>query len=147
MRRFLSSAWFPFFIALVMAGVTVAAYAALKPTGEDVTNHQVLQAFKIAAWAVGPVMGLLSLLLMGLLNLIRRMLRLRKVALLHPAVVLVGVLPWFIFGWSLTGEPRYTTFARAAIEFVGRPMLWGALVALLLTIVLSIPLFLSSSKK
>lgn len=147
MRKFLASAWFPFLACLVLGGVTVAAFAVLQPSGEDVGNSQVVAAFKIAGWVAGLVMGLLSLLLIGILNLVRRIVRLRKVALLHPVVVLLGVLPWLVFGWSLTGEPPYTAFARAAIEFVGRPMLWGALAATVFAILLSVPLLFPSRKK
>jgi hypothetical protein len=146
MRRFLGSAWFPFLASIILAGVTVVAYALLKPTGEDVGNEQVVQAFRIAGWAAGPVAGLLSLLLMLILNGIRRLLRLRSVGLLHPVVVLLGVLPWLLFSWQLTGEPPFTAFARAAIPFVGRPMLWGALAACAFTLLLSLPLLLPAKR-
>ena len=50
--------------------------------------------------------------------------------------LLLGVVPWLLFGVQLTMyEPRFTPFARAAISFVGRPMLWGSLAAMTLTIV------------
>ncbi len=147
MRRFLSSAWFALLMCLVLAGVTVAAYAVLQPTGEDVGNSQVVTAFQIAGWAAGPVIGLLSFIVICILNLIRRIVRLRKKGLLHPVTVLIGIVPWLVFSWVVMDEPRFTPFARAAIDFVGRPMLWGSLTATLLTILLSIPLLFSSSKK
>ncbi len=56
-------------------------------------------------------------------------------------------IPWLVFSWVLLDEPRYTGFAIAVMDFVARPMLWGSLVATLLTIILSLPLFFSSSKK
>ena len=146
MRRFLSSAWFPLLMCLVLAGVTAAAFALLRPTGADVNNDQIVKAFQIAGWAVGPVIGLLSFIVICIVNLIRRIMRLRKVTLLHPVIVLIGIGPWLVFSWVMLDEPRYTPFARAAIDFVGRPMLWGSLVAALLTIVLSIPLIFSKKK-
>ena len=146
MRRFLGSAWFALLVSLVLAGVTLAAYAVLKPTGEDVGNSQIVQAFTYAGWAAGPVIALLSFLLIAIVNLLRRMFRLRKIALLHPVTVLVGILPWFIFAWIVTDEPPFTPFARAAIEFVARPMLWGALVAIIFTLVCSLPLLFSKKK-
>ena len=81
MRRFLASAWYPFLTAVILAGVTVAAFAMLSPTGEDVGNGNVVSAFKIVGWAIGPVMGVLALLKMIILNGIRRIVKLRKVAM------------------------------------------------------------------
>ena len=130
MRRFLSSAWFPLLACIVFACATVVAFVILKPTGSDVANDAVLRAFKIAGWVAGPVMGLLSFLLIGILNLVRRLLRIRSVGIFHSIVIILGLAPWLIFGWELTTvEPRYTDFARAAIDFVGAPMLYGSLVA------------------
>jgi hypothetical protein len=147
MRRFLASAWFPFLLCIVLGGMTVAAYAILKPTGEDVGNSQVVAAFKIAGWAAGPVIALLSLILIFVLNGLRRLLRIRKVSLLHPVIAILGIAPWLIFAWTVTGEPRFTPFARAAIDFVARPMLWGSLVACLLAILLSLPLLFSQKQE
>ncbi len=129
MRRFLGSAWFPFLACILFAAGTVAAYAILKPVADDVSNEQLLRAFRIAGWAAGPVMALLSFIGIGILNGIRRIVRLRNVGILHPVIVLLGIAPWLAFGWELVMvEPRFTPFARAAIDFVGKPMLHGALV-------------------
>lgn len=147
MKRFLSTAWFPFLMCLVLMGVTVAAYAGLHPTGEGINNNQIIMAFGIAGWAAGPVIGFLSFVVICLLNLIRRIVRLRKTPLLHPITILIGIVPWLVFSWVILDEPRYTDFAEAAIDFVARPMLWGSLVGTLLTIILSIPLFITSKKK
>lgn len=147
MRRFLSSAWYPFLMCLVLAGVTALAFWKLAPTGEDVGNTQIVDAFKIVGWAAGPVMGVSSLILIFILNGIRRIVKLRKVALLHPIVVLAGIKPWFILSWVVLDEPRFTPFARAAIDFVARPMLWGSLTADILTILLALPLLFLSTKK
>jgi hypothetical protein len=146
MRRFLASAWFPLLISLTLAGITAAAFALLAPTGADVGNSEIVKWTGIAAWAAGPILGLLTFLLIGILNLIRRIVRLRKVAALHPVVVLAGVLPWLIFAWEVTGEPRFTPIARAVIDFIARPMLWGSLCAALLTIFLSIPLLFPAKR-
>lgn len=147
MRRFPASIWFPLLTCIVLAGGTAAAFALLKPTGADVNNDQIVRAFRAAGWVAGPVIGLLSFIMMCILNLLRRTVRLRKTGSLHPIVILVGILPWFVFGWIITDEPRYTPFARAAIDFVARPMLWGTLIAALFTIMLSIPLLIPAKKK
>ncbi len=146
MRRFLASAWFPLVICLVFAAVTAGAYAGLQPSGEDIGNSEIQKIAMIAAWGIGPVAALLSLILAGILNLIRRIVRLRKVAILHPVVVLLSIAPWLVFSWQVTGEPRYTPIARAVIDFAARELLWGSLVACLLTIVLSIPLLFPAKK-
>ena len=146
MRRFLASAWFPCLTALLLAAIPAAAVALLKPTGDDVGNFEVVRWMKIAGWAAGPGMGLLSLILMMILNGIRRIVRLRKVSLLHPLVALCGTVPWLAFGWILLDEPPFTAFARAVLEFIARPMLWGGLVATPFVLLLSIPLLFPAKK-
>ena len=146
MRRFLASGWFPLLLCLVMAGTALGAYAVLKPTGADINQSQILEAMKIAGWVTGPAIGLFSLILIGILNVVRRMVRLRHSAILHPIVVLLGILPWLILGWQLTGEPPFTPLARGVVPFIARPMLWGAMVATLLTILLSLPALASKPR-
>lgn len=146
MRRFLASAWFPFLICLVLAGATAGAFVMLAPTGDDIGNSEILKVAGIGAWALGPVVGLIAFLKICILNLIRRIIRLRRVAWLHPVVVLAVTVPVGIFAWILAGEPPFTPVARAVVEFGARPLLWGALVSSLLTIVLSLPIFFQRRK-
>jgi hypothetical protein len=146
MRRFLASAWFPFLMCLVLAGVAALAYAVLQPSGEAIGNSDVENITKLAAWGIGPVFGLLSLLVIGVLNVIRRVVRLRKVSWLHPLVVLLGIAPWVVFSWVLLDEPPYTPIANAVKDFAARELLWGSLVACLLTLLLSIPLLFPAKK-
>ncbi len=146
MRRFLASAWFPFCICLDLAVVSTIAYAVLQPTGDDIGNGQIQQIATYTAWSIGPIAGILSMIVAGILNLIRRIVRLRKTTLLHPMVVLASIAPWFAFGWQVTGEPRYTPIARVVIDFAARPLLWGSLIAIILTILLSIPLLFPAKK-
>lgn len=130
MRRFLASAWFPFVACLLMGGATTLAFFLLAPDGDNVGNAEIVRVFGIAGWAVGGVIALLSLILIFVLNGIRRLFKIRRVSVLHPVVVLLGTLPWFWFGIQLVAfEPRLTPFARAFIDFVGAPILWGALAA------------------
>lgn len=148
MRRFLASAWFPFLTALVLAIATVGSLVWLKPTGEDIGNSQILEIVKMAAWGVGPVIGLLSLSLMFILNGIRRLTRLRKVAVLHPVVVLLGLAPFAVFAWQLVmNEPRYTPIARAVIDFAGKEMFLGSAAAILFALILSLGLLIPSGSK
>ena len=145
MRRFLSSAWFPLLMALVMAGVSCAAFAMLTP-GAGVSHSELVKYMTIAGWAIGPVAALISFLGICLLNLLRRLFTLRRVNLLHPVILLIGFVPWVVFSWVLLDEPRYTEFAVGVMEFVARPLLWGSLSATLLTILFSIPLFIPKKK-
>jgi hypothetical protein len=148
MRRFLASAWYPFLIALVLAGAAVAAHALLPVLDSGTTNDQLLKAFAIAGWVSGPVMGVVSFLLMMILNGIRRAIRLRGIGIGHPIVVLLGICPWCVWGCQLLfAEPRYTPFARLVIDVVGRPMFVGSAAACILTVILALGLLLPSSAK
>lgn len=148
MQRFLSSAWFPFCAALVLAAGCAGAFVVLKPLGADVDNQEILKAFRIAGWAAGPVIALLALLTMLILNGVRRILRLRSVGFLHPIVVLLGLAPWVVFGFQLTyREPRFTPFGRAAIDFVGVPLWWSSLLAVAFTVLVSLPLLVPQKKR
>ena len=146
MRRFLASAWFPVCICIAFAAITALSYAILQPSGEAIGNAEIERAARIVAWCIGPIAGVLSLVLIGLLHLIRRIMRVRKVAFLHPLVILLGIISWAVFSWQITDEPRYTPIASAVIDFAARELLWGSLVACLLTILLSIPLLFPVKK-
>lgn len=146
MRRFLGSAWFPFLVCLVLAGVTAGALALLAPDPESINQGEIARWTVVVAWGIGPVAGLLTFLKIGVLNLIRRITRLRRVEWLHPIVVLLGTGTTLVFAWILAGEPLNTPIARAVVPFGARPLLWGALAATLLTILLSLPIFFQRRK-
>lgn len=145
MKRFLASAWFPFLTCLLMAGVTTAAFVLLKPSTTGI-GSEFLLPLTIGSWAQGAVIGLLSFVVICILNLIRRIVRLRRSAVLHPLVTLAGIVPWVIFSWRILDEPRWTPFAGVVLDFFARPMLWGSLAASLFVIICSIPLLFSSKK-
>lgn len=143
MRRFLASAWFPFLTVLVFAGVSAAAFTLLPP-GEAIANSELDKWMTIAGWAAGGVMALLAFVTMMILNGVRRLMKMRRKSLLHPVVVLLGLLPWMIGGWNLLlNEPRNTAFAKATIDLIGRQMFVGSFAAALFALILSIPLFFS----
>ncbi len=149
MRRFLGSAWFAFLTMIVFAAATAGMFAILKPDGADVGSSEIVDIFKIAGWAAGPACALLSFIVILILNGIRRITRTRKVFYLHPLVILLALLPWLGFGWQLTmNEHRYTPIAKAVIDFVGKEILVGSFVAIVFTLVLTIPgFFLKDSPK
>jgi len=146
MSRFASTAKFPLLACVILAGAAVAAFAILQPSGDDIGNSQIQNIAKMAGWGVGPVIALLAFITIGILNVLRRMFRLRKVQALDAPIVLLGILPFLILAWNLTGEPRYTPIARAIIDFAGRPMLWGTFAAALLAIIVWIPSLLPKKK-
>ncbi len=146
MRRFLASAWYPFVTCLVLAAASVGAFVMLAPSGDAVGNGEILKVAGIAAWGIGPVAGLFTFLKICVLNLLRRIVRIRKVKWLHPVVVLIGTVSTGVFAWILAGEPPYTPIARAVVEFGARPLLWGALASSLFAIVLSLPIFFQRRK-
>lgn len=136
MRRFLASGWFPIVTALLLAAATAGAYAWMKPTGADIGNAEIIKYAAIAGWAVGPVIGLLTLIVAGILNLLRRIVRLRRVGVLHPVVVLIPVGFWLVLSWELAGEPRFTPIAKAVIDFAARPLIVGSFAAVVFVVVL-----------
>ena len=146
MHRFISSFRLPLVTALLLAVVTVMAYVLLKPTGLDIGNAEILRIAKIAGWGIGPVFGIILLVLIGILNLARRIIGLRKVFLLNAPVVLMSVFVWVMFSWQLLGEPRYTPLARAVIDFAARPLLWGTGIALLFALLMTILSFFVQKK-
>ncbi len=148
MQRFLGSVWFPVLTTLVFALSTVGSFVLLKPTGADIGNSQILEIAKIAGWVVGPIVGILSLVLMLMMNGIRRLTKLRNVAILHPIVVLIGLAPITIFSWQLVmHEPRYTPIARAVIDFAGKEILLGSVAAVLFVFIASLGLLFPSTSK
>jgi hypothetical protein len=146
MNHFLSSPWFGFIAALILAIITTATYALMPPTGLDISNGRMIHIFQLVGWGSGALIGVIVLITIGILNLLRRLVKIRKVSWLHPIIILLALMPWLIFSWELTGEPRYTNIARAVIDFIARPLLWGTLVAIGFTILTSI-LGLIFSKK
>lgn len=136
MRRFLASGWFPIVTALLLAAATAGAYAWMKPTGVDIGNSEIQKYAIITGWAIGPVIGFLTLIVAGLLNLIRRIVRARRVGVLHPIIVLIPVGFWLVLGWQLAGEPRFTPIAKAVIDFAARPMIVGSFAAAMFVVAL-----------
>lgn len=146
MSRFASTAKFPLLTCVILAGAAVAAFAVLQPSGDDIGNSQIQNIAKMAGWGVGPVIALLAFLLIGILNVFRRMLRLRSTKALDAPIVLIGILPFLILAWNLTGEPRYTPIARAIIDFAGRPLLWGTFAATAFVLLVWVLSLLSKKK-
>ncbi len=149
MRRFAASAWFPVLTMFVLAAATAASYAlVIKPTGESIGNAQIQDIAKVAGYAAGPLLAFLSLILAFILNGLRRLFRIRKIAWLHPVVPFLSILPWCVFAWTMVmDEPRYTPIAHAVIDFVGRPLFLGCAAALAFILLVSLLMLIPSGKK
>ena len=147
MRRFLASAWFPFLTAVVLAACTVGGLLWIKVNPADIGNYDAENIIKYAQWGVGPLVGLLSWILGGILNLLRRLFRIRKVFWLHPIVALVSIAPWIAFSWQMTmNEPRFTLVAKMIIDFAGRPIFLGCTGAILFIVIVTLLSLLSRKK-
>src|SRR5688572_8978828 len=94
MRRFLGSAWYPLVVSIILGGAMVGVYAIMEPSGDAIGSYSVAEAFTYVGWAAGPVVGLLVFITICIVNLIRRVVRLRRVPLMHPVAVILGILPF-----------------------------------------------------
>jgi hypothetical protein len=135
MEKCIPSLKLPLLILIIFAVVTTGAYFFLAPTGAEITNSEIIRVFKLAGWFSGLAAALISFIIIGLLNLVRRLFDLRTMAALHAPVILLGILPWLIFSWQVTAEPRFTNLGIAIIDFIARPLLWGSLTAIVVTII------------
>ncbi|MBP9750478.1 MAG: hypothetical protein KBC95_01380 [Candidatus Peribacteraceae bacterium] len=150
MRRFLASGWFPFVASLALLAGTLGGalwLPALPGNQAAAALGEQSALIQAAAWALGPLIALISFLIMGVLNGVRRLVRIRGVRVLHLLVILAGLAPWLILGWQLVlEEPRYTSLAIVVIDVFARPLLLGSLIATGLTLVLSLGLLLPSDR-
>lgn len=147
MRKFVSSFWFSFFIAVLLSAAIAGSYWYLAPTGDNIGNYEILKAGKIAGWAIGPVLGLLFLVVLGILSLLKWCFRVHKIYSIRVLTILLALTPVVWLGWMLTGEDPYTPIARMVIDFVARPILLGSLFTLLITVVVSILSFFTGQEK
>jgi len=147
MRHFISSFWLPLTTALLLGVITTVVYILLAPTGFDISNGKMLDIFQKAGYGVGFFVGILLLFEVGILNLLRRILRIHTIFLLHTPIVLLAIFPWILFSWDMLGEPRYTNIAKGMIDFVARPLFWGSAgSALFICLIIVVSLFLKPKK-
>jgi hypothetical protein len=151
MRRFLASAWFPVIASLALLVGTLGGALWLPPfpgnQAAAALGDQGAALIQAGAWALGPVVALISFVTMSVLNGVRRLARVRRVGILHPLVILAGIAPWLTLGWQLVlEEPRYTSLAVVVIDVFARPLLLGSLIASGLTLVLSLGLLLPADR-
>lgn len=147
MRAFVASKKFSALTFLLLAAVATASYFFLKPTGADISNSEIIRIFTLIGWFTGLAITVLSLILFGVLKLLQKIFGLSASLMASALVLLLSILPWLIFSWVLLGEPRYTNIAKAIIDFIARPMLWGSLAASLFVVIFGLIAILSPQKK
>ena len=95
----------------------------LKPDTAGIENQTILEIFQKWSPFAGVAFGILSMLGMYIV----RLFGLRKIRIGGPILLILGYLPWLIFGYNLVYlEPRYATIAIAIIAFIGKPMLYAS---------------------
>ncbi len=124
-KNVLNSALFPLLAFLLIGLVYMAVYAFIKPVAKDIVNETIAKIFKNYGMYFGWVFALLSLVIMYVLYLIKKIVRLGKFQITNPIILIASLLPWYFFAKQLLfHEKRYTDIARGIITYVGLPLLW-----------------------
>jgi hypothetical protein len=124
-KSFINSAWFPL-LGFLLYGVSfMIVYSNLDPVAKDITNATILKIFTDYSIYVGWVLGLLSMVVMYVLFLIKKLVRLGWLYILNPIILAVSILPWFLMARQLVYfEKRYIDIAKGLITYLGEPLLW-----------------------
>lgn len=118
----------PLIVWLLFAGIFFGLSLRFAPNITDIDNQKILDIFTKYARFCGIVFGLLSLVIMYVLYVFRRIFRLHKNRFSVPIIMILSLLPWLVFGYQLVfREPRYTTLGRAIISFFGEPMFYTSI--------------------
>lgn len=133
-----SAGWYVLLLAwLVYGSAFYALSKSLVKPAADITNYDILNIFNTYSSYTGIGLGLISFLVAGVIYLIVRLI-LRGPSLAAASLITaLGFAPWLIFGWDLVyREPRYAEVARAIITYLGKPMLYSAVIVCSVTIVI-----------
>jgi len=118
----------PLIIWLLFASIFLGLSLRFSPNITDITNQKILDIFTKYARFCGIVFGLLSLTIMYVLYIFRRIFRLHKNRFSVPIIMILSLIPWLVFGYQLVyREPRYTVLGRAFISFFGEPMFYTSI--------------------
>ncbi len=132
-KPFPHGAYFPLIALIIFAGTFYLSQLLIAPSGDSISNSTILDIFEKYSGLFGIGLGFLSLLLCYVLIGIKKLVRIGKIAILNPLVLILSHLPWLLFAIQLKyKEPRYTDIAKAIIDFSATPMLYAsiALIAL-----------------
>jgi len=103
------------------------------PSG--ISSFSIVEFFDQYAAYAGVALALLSLLVMILLYGLLAMVKLNRRRATRPLLVILGFLPWVVFGYQLLyREPRYANIAKAIIEYLGEPMLYSGLIVVAISL-------------
>ena len=115
-----------FLAVLVFALVFFLVTQQMPADPSGITNTTIVTLFQQYTPYGGLAFGVLSLLLMGILAGVFRLVGISKLRFSRPLLVVLGFAPWVAFGYQLVyREPRYATIAKAIIEFLGEPLLYA----------------------
>lgn len=128
-KGLLNSGWWPLLYFVLFAVVFFGVYAYLAPVAKDIQNDAILSIFVKFSKFTGAVFGLLSMLAAYILYGIRKLIVKSKFSFINPIIMATVTLPWFLLGRELIYfEKRYTDIGRGAIDFLGQPLYYTALV-------------------
>ena len=128
------SSWTPLLFFILFALAYIGVYSAFETRAfaesVDITDERVFSIFSTYGALIGFVVGFLSMILGYVLTIFVRLIRLHRVRVMRPIIIMLSYAPWFIFAYdTLYIQKRYTDIGRGMITFVGPPMwwtLWGA---------------------
>lgn len=112
------------FLSMLLFALLFAGFRFLLPVDTSaVTSEAILSVFRKWSVFVGAPLGLISMILMYII----RLFGLRKIRIGGAILLMIGFLPWLIFGYDLVYlEPRYASMAIAIINFLGQPMFYAS---------------------
>lgn len=118
----------PFLAFIIFTAAFFIFSKTIHPFIGDINNSEIIEKFGMYAPYAGAGLGLLSMLLMYVLYIFRRLFRLHKNRYSAPVVLIIGFLPWLALGFQLAyREPRYAMIVRAIISYGGQPMLYASI--------------------
>jgi hypothetical protein len=97
----------------------------LKPDLAGIESQELIAFFQKWSPFTGAAFAFLSMLGMYII----RLFGLRRIKVGGALLIIIGFIPWLIFGYDLVYlEPRYAVIAIAIIAFLGKPMLYASAV-------------------
>ena len=132
-KPFPHRAYFPLIALTIFASTFYISQIILAPSGEEISNSTILDIFEKYSGLFGIGLGFLSMLLGYFLIGIKKLVRIGKIAILNPLVLILSHLPWLLFAIQLKYfENRYTDLAKAVIDFSATPMLYASIAIIVL---------------
>ena len=121
----LNSAYFPLFAFFLIGLTYMVAYFFIEPIATDIVNKIIANIFKKYGIYFGWLFALVSMIAMYILYLVKKIVRLGKIQIINPIILVASMIPWYLLAEQLLHhEKRYTDIGRGLITYVGAPLLW-----------------------